>query len=243
MRQASRPARSAGRASLRRARRENASPRADARCLGSGVLGMVATRHLPNLITVLRVFLVIPAAWLLWRDQVAEALLLIAVAGISDAIDGALARRFDWRTRFGAIVDPAADKLLIVVVCAVLAIQGHLPVWLLVVVVGRDIVIVSGALTYRRLFGDLEIAPTPLSKFNTGLQIGAVLLLLVARVDIEPVAAVSAAVVDPWALLAVAVVSVLSGGQYVIVWSRRAKLASRAQRARNAAGGRTESPA
>ncbi len=191
---------------------------------------LLRARQLPNVITVARVLLVAPAAWLLWHDYVTHALVLIAIAGVSDAIDGELARRFDWRTRFGAIADPAADKLLVVVVCAVLAIKGHLPVWLLAVVVLRDIVIVSGALTYRRLFGHLDIAPTMLSKANTGLQIVTVLLVLVARTDLDPVASFCAAIVDPWAFALVAGFAVLSGGQYVAVWSHRAKLASRRKR-------------
>ena len=190
----------------------------------------LSVRQLPNVITVMRILLVVPSAWLLWHDHVTQALAFIALAGLSDAIDGELARRFDWRTRFGAIADPAADKLLVVAVCAVLAAQGHLPLWLLAVVVARDIVIVSGALTYRRLFGHLEIAPTALSKANTGLQIITVLLVLVARTQMEPVASFCETIVDPALFVFVAGFAVLSGGQYVAVWSRRAKVAARRKR-------------
>ena len=192
---------------------------------------LISARQVPNLVTILRIVLVAPAAWFLWHDQVGYALALIAVAGLSDAVDGELARRFNWRTRFGAIADPAADKLLVVVIFAALAIQGHLPVWLLTVVVARDVVILSGALTYRRLFGHLDIEPMLLSKINTGSQVVLLILLLVARIEVEPLAAICAAIVEPTGFVVVAVFSATSGAQYVIVWSRRAKLAARRKRA------------
>ena len=190
---------------------------------------LLSLRQVPNLVTILRIALVAPAAWFLWHDQVGYALGLIAVAGVSDAVDGELARRFNWRTRFGAIADPTADKLLVVVVFAVLAIQGHLPLWLLAVVVLRDVVIVSGALTYRRLFGHLDIEPTLLSKINTGSQVVMLILLLVARTGVEPLATVCAFIVAPTGFVLVGAFSVISGTQYVVVWSRRAKLAARRQ--------------
>ena len=190
-------------------------------------------RQLPNAITVFRFLLVIPAGWLLWQDAVIEALALIAIAGISDAVDGALARRFDWRTEFGAVADPVADKLLIMVVFAVLTLQGHIPIWLLAVVVGRDVVIVSGAVTYRVLFGDLEIAPMLLSKINTGVQIALLLLTLLHLTGSEPLAG-WAGWVDPTGFVLVAASSVLSGGQYVLVWSRRARRESRRRKAAEA---------
>lgn len=188
---------------------------------------LVALRQVPNLITMLRIVLVGPAAWLLWNDQVGWALALIALAGLSDFIDGELARRFNWRTRFGAIADPTADKLLIVVVFVVLALQEHVPLWLLTVVVGRDLVIVSGAFTYRRLFGHLDIEPMLLSKINTGAQVVMVILVLLARTELEPLATMCAIAVDPTGFVVVAVLSATSGVQYVIAWSRRAKLAAR----------------
>ena len=179
-------------------------------------------RHLPNAITVLRLLLVGPAGWLLWHGAAAEALILIAVAGLSDAADGLLARRYNWRSRFGAFADPAADKLLSVVVFVVLAAQGHLPWWLLCVVVGRDLVILSGAFAYRRLLGELEMDPTPLSKANTGLQVALVFLVVVGLTDAGWLAAAATAIVDPVGFVVVAATGVASGIHYVIVWTRRA---------------------
>ena len=180
-------------------------------------------RQLPNAITVVRVVLVAPCGWLLWQDAIFEALTLIAIAGASDAVDGILARRFDWRTRFGAFADPAADKLLVVVVFAVLAIKGHVPLWLVAIVVGRDVVIISGAFAFRQLIGHVEMAPTLLSKMNTAAQIVILVVVLVALTDIAPVAAVAAATL-PAAFYVVAASGVVSGIHYVVAWSHRARV-------------------
>ena len=190
-------------------------------------------RQLPNLVTIARVLLVLPTGWLLWHGATLEALILIAIAGASDAVDGELARRFDWRTRFGAFADPAADKMLMLVVFVILAIQGHVPVWLLAVVVGRDVVIVAGALTYRVLFGQLTMDPTALSKANTALQIVMLLLVLVAQIGFAPLAGV-ASIVDPAGFILVGVSAVLSGAQYVITWSKRAVAEHRRRQALSA---------
>lgn len=188
-----------------------------------------AVRQLPNVITIGRLVLVFPAGWLLWQGAIIEALILIAIAGVSDGIDGILARRFDWRTRFGAIADPAADKLLVLVVVAVLTVQGHLPVWLVAIIVGRDLVIVGGSLAYRQVLGDFEVSPTFLSKVNTALQIILLALVLIALTGIEPVAGL-AAFADPFGFFVVGTSSVLSGVQYVFVWGRRAQLRLGARR-------------
>ena len=180
-------------------------------------------RHLPNVFTILRVILVIPAGWLLWNEAVADALVLIAIAGASDFIDGELARRFNWRTAFGAIADPAADKLLVLVVFIVLGLQGHVPAWLLGVVVGRELVIVSGALAYRILVGKYEMEPTTLSKVNTGLQIVMLLLVLVGLLGVEhPVATYASGIVDPWGFAVVGALGVVSGLHYFVLWGHRA---------------------
>lgn len=187
-------------------------------------------RHLPNLVTVARVVLVLPTGWLLWHGDTVAALILIAVAGASDAIDGELARRFDWRTRFGAFADPAADKLLMFVVFVILTVQGHIPIWLLAIVVGRDVVIVSGATAYRLLFGELTMSPTLISKVNTALQVVMLLLVVVAQIEF-PAAADVTAIVDPGGFIVVAVSSLISGTHYVVTWARRAVLEHRCRAA------------
>ena len=187
-------------------------------------------RHLPNALTLARVVLVVPAGWLLWIEAIPEALVIFAIAGASDFVDGELARRFNWRTNFGAIADPAADKLLVLVVIVVLALQGHVPAWLPAVVVGRDLVIVSGALAYRLLVGKFQAEATPLSKANTALLIFVLLVVIIGLMgDDYPVAAMVAGPIDPLGFVLVAISSVVSGGQYVVLWSRRTAIELRAR--------------
>src|SRR5262249_17222238 len=109
-------------------------------------------RQIPNVITVVRVLLVIPTTWYLIEAEYQYALVLMAVAGASDAVDGWLARRFGWVTRFGAALDPMADKILVGVLFIALTLQGRLPLWVAGIAIGRDLVIVGGAAAYRILF-------------------------------------------------------------------------------------------
>ncbi|GAA3959353.1 CDP-alcohol phosphatidyltransferase family protein [Allohahella marinimesophila] len=134
---------------------------------------------LPNAITVLRIVLVAPIAWLLLQQDYGFALLLFLAAGLSDGIDGFLARRYDWGSRFGAIADPLADKLLMVVTFAMLSLNGVVHWWLTIIVYGRDIILVSGALAYHYIVGQYEIQPSWLGKLTTFTQILFLLLVLV----------------------------------------------------------------
>ncbi|MDE2347005.1 MAG: CDP-alcohol phosphatidyltransferase family protein [Gammaproteobacteria bacterium] len=128
-------------------------------------------RQLPNLITAVRIVLIAPITAALWRHDWPAAIGLFGAAAASDAADGFLARRYGWQTRLGAWLDPAADKLLLAAIFVTLAIQRSVPVWLAAAVVGRDLVIVGGALAYRARVGRLQIRPTALSKINTLLQL------------------------------------------------------------------------
>ena len=137
-------------------------------------------QDLPNVITVLRMVAVAPLVWLLATNQYAAALWLAFFAGLSDAVDGYLAKRYGWVSRIGGILDPLADKLLLVSCILVLAIKGQLPMWLLWLVLGRDLLIVAGAAAFNFLVERVEQAePSPLSKLNTCMQISLVLLVLV----------------------------------------------------------------
>ena len=178
--------------------------------------------QIPNVITLMRVLLVVPIAWLLWGGRYPEALLLVAVAGLSDAVDGALARRFEWRSEFGALLDPLADKAMVVALFVVLTMQGQLPLWLAVVVVTRDAVILAGAGTYRLLFGKLVMAPTLVSKANTAVQVVVLLLMLFALCGFGAASEIAAMLADPLCFYLVALLSVLSGLDYVVTWSLKA---------------------
>lgn len=175
--------------------------------------------HLPNIVTVLRFLLVLPAGLFILRGEYDWAFAVFLLAGISDGIDGALARTFGWTSRFGAVADPIADKVLVAVVYVALASEGLLPVWLAVLVLGRDLLIVLGALAYHWLVAELEMEPTLLGKLNTlgnVVFVGLVLASLAAPALgwLEPAVAVGI-----WVM---AGVTILSGADYVRIWAARA---------------------
>lgn len=178
--------------------------------------------NLPNIITVARIALVVPIVWLLWEGHYIGALVLTALAGASDAVDGWLARRFDAVSQFGSAMDPVADKLLVASIFVIFALKGHLPVWLAVIVLGRDAVIMAGAAAYRLLFGHIEFSPTYLSKANTAVQIGVALLALVWLCGLGSLSAWLGVLVHPWGFYLLAVLAVASGLDYVITWGRKA---------------------
>jgi len=131
----------------------------------------VKIKNLPNLITLTRLILLIPLAYFLYYRSYQQALIVFIVAGVSDGLDGILARSFHWTSRFGAIADPIADKLLMLVSYSFLAFQNILPMWLLMLVVGRDVLIVAGAWHLKHLQRSIKLSPTLMSKINTTLQI------------------------------------------------------------------------
>lgn len=174
-------------------------------------------RHLPNLITALRIALVWPVFWLISRGDFGSALLLAALAGASDAVDGWLAKRFKWQSRLGGLLDPLADKLLLLAAFSALATIAAVPMWLFLLVIGRDLVIVCGAIAYHNLIGPFDAQPTRLSKLTTVVQIVFVLaeLLRLAWLPQWPGQGVL--------LVATALLTMVSGLNYVLVWSRRAR--------------------
>jgi cardiolipin synthase len=138
----------------------------------------VKLKYIPNMICVGRIILVAPIVWALLQERYGLALLLCVIAGLSDALDGYLARRFDWRTRLGGLLDPAADKLLMFACFVTLTWMGWVPVWFAAIVVGRDVVIITGAIVYQLLVAPVHGEPTTASKLNTVLQISFILLTI-----------------------------------------------------------------
>jgi cardiolipin synthase (CMP-forming) len=178
----------------------------------------VQLRDIPNVISALRLIAVIPVVWLLLNQQFAWALVLFAVAGVSDAIDGYLAKNFGWQSRLGGILDPLADKALLVSCFLVLGSMGVVPLWLVMLAIFRDIVIVVGALLYNYRVEELEAAPLLSSKINTLVQL---VLVIVAIVDAGFVPLPRWIIVALiWTCLATILVS---GVQYVLVWSAKAR--------------------
>ena len=135
-------------------------------------------RNLPNLITLTRLGLVPVFGYFAVLEDYAVALPIFLVAALSDFLDGYLAREWKLVSRFGAALDPVADKLNMLVATALLAVQGLMPLWLALAIIGRDIVIVAGVLAYRLLIGDLDIKPTRLSKANTFIEFGVLLAVM-----------------------------------------------------------------
>lgn len=184
---------------------------------------MLAIRDLPNVVTVLRMLLVAPLVWLLMTGRFESALALALVAGISDWLDGWLARRFEWQSRFGGVLDPLADKLLMTATYAALAWLGALPAWLFWLVVARDLVIVTGGLLYHRLIEPFRAEPTTLSKINTLCQ-----LLLMWTVLIVLAGWSGGAWLVGMLILVVALTVVATMVQYVVLWGLRAYRLTRA---------------
>lgn len=134
--------------------------------------------QLPNTITLARLFMV-PVLILVLKDEDYQlALVVFLIAGISDALDGYIAKKYNFVSQFGAILDPVADKLLLVSAYVMLSIIGHVPFWLVLVIVSRDLFIVGGYMVVTSLMGAVTMNPSMLSKLNTFMQIILVIAIL-----------------------------------------------------------------
>lgn len=173
---------------------------------------------MPNAISIMRIALILPILVLFVNDEFGWALGLFLIAGLSDGLDGYLAKTYGWETRLGAFLDPAGDKLLVAWSFGTLAYLGHIPVWLAVIVIFRDVVIVAGSFIYHYLVRPLEGDPTRISKLNTALEfIFLVFVMSAAGYDWpdEIVVTVAGA--------AVLITVVISGYDYVSNWIRSAR--------------------
>ena len=173
---------------------------------------------LPNAISLLRIALVLPILLLILNGGFGWALGLFFVAGFSDGIDGYLAKRFDWHTRLGALLDPVADKLLVAGTFITLAYIQHIPVWLMVVVIMRDAIIVGGAVVYNFVVEPVQGEPTKISKLNTALEL-LFLLFVLSRAGFGWPDEITITVLGASILITV----VISGVDYVLSWSSRAR--------------------
>lgn len=179
-------------------------------------------RHIPNLITVLRLLAIAPLVWLLIDGRFAAALCLFTVMGLSDAADGFLAKRYGWRSTVGEYLDPLADKAMLVSAYLTLGWLGILPGWLVAAVILRDVTIVGGAVAYHVVTRRLAMTPTWLSKVNTAAQV-----LLAIAVMLDQFLAIASAFTT--GLIGVVLfTTVASGLHYVLEWSRRTRAAVRA---------------
>jgi len=176
----------------------------------------------PNLLSIIRMGIVPLFIIAVIQGYTWQPLVLFAVAGLTDALDGLIARFYHQQTRLGAYLDPAADKLLLVSAYAALAVPGlspeavTIPVWVAVMVIARDVLIVIVVLILYLALGLTRFRPTMISKVTTGMQIAAVVVVLIARVfsELAPLA-------EPL-LIATAGLTVASGVNYVYVGNRMA---------------------
>ena len=173
-------------------------------------------RHLPNFISALRVALVAPLLMAILVERYELALVIAAVAGISDGVDGWLARRFHWQSRLGSMLDPAADKLMLVSCMIALGWLDEVPRWLVILVVARDAVIALGVLAWHRVLRNFEAHPSWLSKTTTLVQILFVLWVLADHAFGWH----AHMIVPAWI---VAVFTAASGVDYVVRWGRLAR--------------------
>lgn len=170
--------------------------------------------NLPNVLSFLRILSVPVFIWLLLDGQTGWAMWLFAGAGITDALDGFIAKRYNMETELGRYLDPLADKILLVAGFVTLSLNNLLPLWLTLLVVTRELLIIGGAMVFQVVTGDLRMEPLWISKVNTVVQI-----LLVVTVLIRTTQHILENLVTVLIVLA-GVTTILSGGVYVIRWSR-----------------------
>lgn len=171
--------------------------------------------NIPNLLTLLRILLVPVVVWAIAQGQMSIALAAFVIAGVTDAVDGYIAKHFDQQTELGAYLDPLADKTLIVSIYVSLAIFGFIPPWVAILVVSRDIMIVGAVVLSTLMERPLTIQPLLVSKANTVAQIVFAALVLAAsglKLDLD------------WAIFvamwSVAVLTLASAGAYMVGWAR-----------------------
>lgn len=172
--------------------------------------------NLPNLISLARLLSVPIVIWAILADEMALAFWLFIAAGVSDAIDGFLAKHFGRQTVVGGFLDPLADKALLVSVFIALGKIGDLPLWIVLLVVSRDVLIVGGAILFQTLTHSLKPEPLMVSKLNT-----------VAQIVLAATTLGNLAMGADWRtaitllIWATAATTLASGASYIVQWSRR----------------------
>ena len=176
---------------------------------------------IPNLITLGRILLVPVVVWAIASGAMLTAFVLFLVAGVSDAVDGYLAKRFRMASELGAYLDPLADKTLIVSIYVTLGIAGTIPRWLVILVVSRDIMIIGAVMLSWVIGSPLKVKPLLVSKLNTAAQIVFACVLLGSLGLNVPAAGLI------WVLMVVvAVLTLASVGAYLVEWIRHMNAAA-----------------
>ncbi len=184
---------------------------------------MFKAQYIPNLITGTRILCVPCLIWMLFHQQFERSLILVLFMGVSDALDGYLARCYHWKTTLGAYLDPIADKLMLLSAFLAFAMLGWIPWWLALVVIARDVVLLIGAVSYHLVTRKLQMDPLFISKINTFAQI-----LLAVSLIYSQVHSINPQILNALMTLVVCT-TVASGMHYVLEWSKRAVRAAHRQ--------------
>ncbi len=170
---------------------------------------------IPNIITIFRLILVPLVILAILQGAWGAAFAMFVIAGVSDGVDGYIARRFDMRSEFGAMIDPLADKALLISLFVTLAVVGEIPTWIAVLVVFRDAMILMAFVVAGQLTRPMEVKPLMISKVNTALQIGYVALVLGLLAF-----GITAPLIVMLTMWAVAALTVITAGAYLVIWLR-----------------------
>ena len=170
---------------------------------------------IPNIITIFRLILVPLVILAILQGAWGAAFAMFVIAGVSDGVDGYIARRFDMRSEFGAMIDPLADKALLISLFVTLAVVGEIPTWIAVLVVFRDAMILMAFVVAGQLTRPMEVRPLTISKVNTALQIGYVALVLGLLAF-----GITAPLIVMLTMWAVAALTVITAGAYLVIWLR-----------------------
>ena len=174
------------------------------------------TRHIPNLLTGIRLLLIPALIYLLLRGSFDGALYLIIVMGLTDAFDGFLAKKLNCVSRFGEFFDPVCDKCMLIGTTITLAYLGLLPVWLVLLIIARDLIIVAGGYVYYSYIEKFRASPSMLSKANTFFQLLLTVIVIYSQINFVP---------GQWIeglINIVATTTLLSGIAYIWTWGRSA---------------------
>ena len=174
-------------------------------------------RNLPNLLTGIRLVLVPFILSALWNGGYRRALLLLWVAGVTDGLDGYLARRFNWTSRIGAYLDPIGDKLLLVSVYLTLGLRSVIPGWLMWLVLGRDALILSMVAIALLITSVRSFPPSIWGKLSTVVQVMGALLIIAGHAYFQD----QSRLVDALCVPATAIATIVSGLHYVWTGSRQ----------------------
>ncbi len=172
---------------------------------------------IPNIISITRLLVVPAIIWMILKQEMAVAFWLFLAAGISDALDGIIAKHFHMETVLGAFLDPLADKALLIGVYVTMGYMHQLPAWLVILVVFRDLLILGGAILYHTITRSLEMEPLMISKVNTVAQITLAVVVLGSfgfNVETGYIAMALS--------YAVGVTTFASGAVYLVTWTDRA---------------------